>query len=407
MKCIARLTGTVKHYDWGGTRHIPTLLHRSNPSNIPFAEYWLGIHPLSDCRVEFPGEEPELLRDFINRNPQTTLGEKVYRQFGNLPYLLKTLDVKDMLSIQVHPSKAAAEKEFARENAAGIPADAPNRNYRDANHKPELVLALSGFWLLHGFKTATGIRETLQRVKELEGLLASFEKEGYAGLYKKVMEMPQGEVNRLLRPLLDRILPLYHDNKLEKISEDFWAARAALTYNRDHSIDRGIFSIYLFNLLHIQKGEAVFQDAGIPHAYLEGLNVEIMSNSDNVLRGGLTNKHVDVGELLKHVKFEATPYKILKGTREPHGELVYHTSAPDFELGCFELAAGQQNTFQSSTADILLLTEGEVEVSCDDQRLQLRAGEPAALVLPGAAIILRAIRKSLVFRATVPVHTRE
>jgi mannose-6-phosphate isomerase len=307
----------------------------------------------------------------------------------------------------VHPSKAAAEKEFARENAAGIPTDAPNRNYRDDNHKPELVLALSGFWLLHGFKSPANLKETLQQVKELQHLLPFFEEGSYAGLYKKVMEMPQGEVNRMLRPLLDRILPLYHEDKLEKSEEDFWAARAALIYSQDHSIDRGIFSIYLFNLLRIEKGEAVYQDAGIPHAYLEGQNVEIMSNSDNVLRGGLTNKHVDVGELLKHVKFEATPFDILSGEKKSNGEIVFHTTAPDFELGCFDMGAGQQNSFQSVTAEILLLTEGEVEISCAEERISLQPGQPAALVLPGNIVTLRAIQKALVFRATVPVHTRE
>lgn len=406
MTGIAKLTGTVKHYDWGGTAFIPSLLQVENPGHRPFAEYWLGVHPLADCMVEFENGEQVLLRDLIARDSTKILGKEVSKRFGNLPYLLKTLDVKDMLSIQVHPSRLAAEAEFARENAEGVPLDSPVRNYKDANHKPELLVALGEFWLLHGFKRKNVLEKTLAATIELKPLVPVFKTQGYAGLYKKVMEMPQGEVNRMLAPLLDRILPLYHDNKLGKSSEDFWAARAADNFSHDHSIDRGIFSIYLFNLLQLKKGEAVFQDAGVPHAYLEGQNVEIMANSDNVLRGGLTSKHVDVKELLKHVKFESTDYTILKGARKKE-EIIYPTTAPDFELSNFLLSAGDQARFVSHTAEILLLTEGEAEISSGPDKLILRPGAPAAIVFPGQQVALGTSGKASVFRATVPIHTRE
>ncbi|MEJ0103964.1 MAG: hypothetical protein WDO19_15980 [Bacteroidota bacterium] len=123
-------------------------------------------------------------------------------------------------------------------------------------------------------------------------------------MYKHVMEMPQDEVNEILQPLIDRIVPLYNEGRLTRYKEDFWAARAAVTFNQGDNIDRGIFSVYLFNLVNVKKGDAIFQDTGVPHAYLEGQNAEIMSNSDNVLRGGLTKKHIDVAELLRHVKCE-------------------------------------------------------------------------------------------------------
>ena len=401
MTGIARLNGTVKHYDWGGTSFIPSLLQVENPAHKPFAEYWLGDHPLADCTIEMENGEIILLKDLISKDVEKILGKAVYKKFGSLPYLLKALDVKDMLSIQVHPSKKAAEKEFDRENALGIPMDAPTRNYKDRNHKPELLVALGPFWLLHGFKPAEQLEKMLANTKELAGLLPVFRKLGYEGLYKKVMEMSQEEVNKTLSPLLDRVLPLYHDHKLQRNMEDFWAARAADTFSHDHAIDRGIFSIYFFNLLELKKGEAVFQDAGVPHAYLEGQNVEIMANSDNVLRGGLTSKHIDVNELLKHTKFEATRFRIIKGAKSGH-EKIYRTKAPDFELSCFDLKPADRGSFTSQAAEILLLTGGEVDVICGNDKLRLEAGTPSAFVFPNQQVELKALGNATVFRATVP-----
>jgi mannose-6-phosphate isomerase len=240
MHGIAWLKGTVKHYDWGGTNLIPSLLQLNNESNKPFAEYWMGVHPLADCSIEDPKGNKELLMNFINANKAVALGKAVNQQFGNLPYLLKLLDVKEMLSIQVHPSKASAEIEFTRENAAGIPVDSPQRNYKDSNHKPELMVALSDFWLLHGFKPAEELVYTLLNVVELRELLPVFNEAGYAGLYQHVMEMPQAEVNRILQPLLDNLSYIYKDGESDRMDEDFWVARAAKTFNKDGNIDRGI-----------------------------------------------------------------------------------------------------------------------------------------------------------------------
>ncbi len=406
MKGIARLTGTVKHYDWGGTQLIPFLLQEDNKEQKPFAEYWLGVHPLADGIVEDETGDRQILKDIINNNKEQALGEKVNKQFGDLPYLLKAMDVKDMLSIQVHPSKKAAEEEFAKENAAGIPLTAGNRNYKDANHKPELAMALSDFWLLHGFKPEAQLLKIFEQVKEISGLKALFQPGGYETLYSRVMTMPQEEVDKILHPLVSRIVPLYKEGKLDRSQEDFWAARAALTYSGNGHIDRGIFSVYLFNVLHLKKGQAIFQDAGIPHAYLEGPNVEIMANSDNVLRGGLTTKHIDSKELLKHVKFEATKYEILKG--EWHGlERIYLTKAPDFQLSSFELDPGEKAGFTAGTTEILLLTEGRVTVSDGSAKIELAPGKPSAVVFAGQKAELEAHTQSAVYRATVPVHTGE
>jgi mannose-6-phosphate isomerase len=403
---LARLKGTIKHYAWGGYSFIPDLLQVPNSAREPFAEYWLGVHPRSDCKIEMANGGEKLLSDRISDDHIASLGEYVNKRFGSMPYLLKALDVKDMLSIQVHPSKSGAEKEFARENAAGIPLDSPKRNYKDDNHKPELMVAMGDFWLLHGFKPEQELVYTLLNVTELRELLPVYNRSGYAGLYKYVMEMPQEKVNNILQPLIDNIVPIYKKGNDDKADEDFWAARAAVTFNRQPDIDRGIFSVYLFNLVHLKKGEAIFQDAGVPHAYLEGQNIEIMASSDNVLRGGLTSKHIDVSELLKHVKCEATHPDILNVKKEGD-EIIYETPAPDFELGCFNMEKGKEIIFVPSTAEILLLAEGSITADNGQEAVILKKGSPSAIAFPRETITLKAEENSLVFRASVPIHNGE
>ncbi|MBL7748384.1 MAG: class I mannose-6-phosphate isomerase, partial [Chitinophagaceae bacterium] len=250
MSGIYPLQGTVKHYDWGGYSFIPSLLQVSNAEHKPFAEYWLGTHPLGMGLVQ------------TGDGVVIPLAEMV----GQLPFLFKAQDVKEMLSVQVHPAKAAAEIEFARENEEGIPLDAPHRNYKDANHKPEMLVAQSDFWLLHGFKPTEELVYTLLNVVELRELLPIFNASGYEGLYKHIMEMPQEEVNRMLQPLVDNLATIYQDKAPDLSDEDYWAAKAAATFIKGGNIDRGIFSIYLLNIVHLKKGEGLFQSAGLPHA---------------------------------------------------------------------------------------------------------------------------------------------
>lgn len=390
MKGIYQLKGTVKYYDWGGNSFIPFLLQEANNENKPYAEYWMGTHPLGISSVK------------TNDGKSMPLTELS----GNLPYLFKAQEVKKMLSIQVHPSKEVAEKEFALENAAGIPLDAPYRNYKDDNHKPEMIVALGDFWLLHGFKPAEELTYTLLNVVELRELLPVFNQSGYAGLYKKVMEMPQEEVNRILQPLINNITSTYSHEEADKNDEDFWVARAAQTFTNKDNLDRGIFSIYFFNLVHLKRGEGIFQSAGVPHAYLEGHNIEIMANSDNVLRGGLTTKHIDVKELLKLVTCEATYPVIIKGEHISLYEKIYKTPAPDFQLSVFELGAGDAISFKPDSVEILLLTEGMAKLNDTDTTVSLQQGNPSAVIFPGQAVNLSAAAKSTVFRASAGFHNR-
>jgi mannose-6-phosphate isomerase len=396
---LFRLEGKVQHYAWGGYTYIPELLGIP-VGNTPSAEYWMGAHQ-SAPSVITTDSSTLTLDKLIQAQPAEILGEAVWQRFGQLPYLFKILDVKDMLSIQVHPSKTEAEKGFARENEAGIPLNAPDRNYKDANHKPEIMVALSDFWLLHGFLPENKLRQVLQTVPEFATLVSVFEQEGYKGLYKVVMEMPQEQVNTMLQPLAARVLPAYQANQLAKSDPAFWAGRAIANDPEGmNRLDRGIFSIYFFNIMNVQPGDAVFQDAGIPHAYLEGQNVELMANSDNVLRGGLTPKHIDVPELLKHTRFEAVHPVIIKGTAVHDGlEEVYHSPAPDFEASKIVLQKGQVYESAGHSAAIMIVMSGSANISGAGS-FDLHKGQ-CAFVANDAAYKISTDQEVVIFKAGV------
>jgi mannose-6-phosphate isomerase len=402
---VFKLQGKIQHYAWGGSSFLTELLHIANPGHRPFAEYWLGAHDNAPATLTMEEGAAIPLNEYIHAHPEASLGAYTAGRFGRLPYLLKILDVKDMLSIQVHPSKRNAELEYAAENNKGVAPGAPHRNYKDDNHKPELMLALSEFWLLHGFKPEEELVKTLGEVEELSFLLSAFDRHGYQELYRRVMEMPQQTVNKVLQPLLDRIVPAYKDGKLTKLEEHFWAARAALTYDEPGKIDRGIFSIYIFNLLNLHPGEAIFQDAGLPHAYLEGQNVEIMANSDNVLRGGLTPKHVDVPELLKHVRFEGTFPRIITADDVPGRIAVYHTPAPDFELSKLSLLQGESLLIRTHSAEIFIVLEGKIGIIEQGGSPFGRTRGEAFIAFHQAKFEIKAQDDAVVYRASVPAGT--
>ncbi len=398
MQQLAPLTGSIKHYDWGGISYIPSLLQIENPNMQPFAEYWMGVHPQADCKLKLDNGTEVFLRDYIAAAPEKTLGKKLFKRFGNMPYLLKVLDVKDMLSIQVHPSKEQAAIDFEAENQKGVPLNASNRNYKDTNHKPELMVAMSDFYLLHGFKPEDELLAVLDAVKELNIFKIAFKNKGYKRLYKRAMQMPQDEVNKRLQPLLNRIIPLYHSGKLPKHEAHFWAARAALTFDRPGVIDRGIFSIYFFNLLFLKKGQAVFQDAGVPHAYLEGQNVEIMASSDNVLRGGLTAKHIDTAELLKHTRCQATHPKIMNPSKSSSHQ-VYKTPVRDFLLTSYLIKKDESIRLDIATTELFLLMEGKATLRYKKTKVALERPAIAAAAFAGAVVTIKAKKDAWLFRA--------
>jgi len=395
-KNIFRIEGVIQHYDWGGKSFIPNLISEKNPTNITYAEYWLGAHLKAPSLVKVQQKKIPLdvfLNEYLSKDSEP--------HFGTLPYLFKVLDVHKMLSIQVHPTKEAAKKGYELENIKGIPLTANHRNYKDQNHKPEIMVALSDFWLLHGFLERSKLIKNLQETKELYFLLKTFLSEGYLGLYKKVMEFSQEEVNNILRPLMDRIYPKFTANEIEKSAPAYWAAKS-LADKDVQNLDKGIFSIFFFNILKLSKGEAIFQDAGLPHAYLEGKNMELMANSYNVLRGGLTSKHIDVEELIRNTKFEETIPAILHGNQnKSNGEVVYKTTTKDFEMSKIELNSSTSHRSVSNSIEILIAMKGSATVIENKNAFFLEKGQ-SIVIKPNTAYKIQTNSEAEIYKAGVP-----
>jgi len=370
------LRGAVQHYDWGGYDFIPNLLGVANPRREPFAELWIGAHPKApSTAILAEGERPlnELLAE-------------------PLPYLFKVLDARRMLSIQAHPTKRQAEQGFARENAAGIPLNAPQRNYKDPNHKPEVHVALTEFWMLHGFRTHDGLAAQFRRYPELSALGAPGD---LRALYTAAMTLPQPRVDAILNPLLARL----ETENPPKSSPAYWALRAARDFPRPGGgRDRGIFSCFLLNLVRLNPGEGTYQPAGVLHAYLEGVNVELMANSDNVLRGGLTPKHVDVDELLRTLTFEGGTPRILAGEAVSPAERVYRTPAEEFELSRIALHPATPYEAAARGPEAFLVLDGAATLN----GLRLRRGS-IAFAQAGAAYRIEAEAPAVLYKAALPV----
>lgn len=407
---IFRLHPAVQHYDWGGFHFIPALLGQPNAGRKPYAEMWLGAHPKAPAAVETPAG-PVALNDWISRAPERWLGPACLARFGpSLPYLLKVLDARQMLSIQVHPTREQARQGFERENLAGIPIHAPHRNYKDRNHKPEVHAALTEFWMLHGFRPLEEIAEVLRQTPEFHGLMPAFDARLAAAagqsarsrlmkdLYSHVMHLPQARVDEILDAL---ILRLEAGPAPGKDTAAFWALRAARAFPLPGGRrDRGIFSIYFMNLVRLQPGQGAFQPAGALHAYLEGVTVELMADSDNVLRGGLTAKHVDVEELLRVVGFETGPCRLLEpdGGEEP--VWPYRTPAGEFELARIRLLPGRRVPGRCQGPQILLVLEGAAVIESGRQRLELARGQ-SVFAAHGAGYELRGAPAAEIYRAQV------
>jgi mannose-6-phosphate isomerase len=408
---IIRLKGRVQHYDWGGYDYIAELIREKNSDHKPYAELWMGAHPQYPSLADVSGFEVHL-DALIAANPLLILGSKVAAMFdGKLPFLFKILDVRKMLSIQVHPSLDQARQGFERENQQGIRPDATERNYKDPFHKPELHIALTDFWMLHGFRPWSEILDILRSVPAFQPLSTWITATPAAGknsseslrkLYAHIMEMPQRNVDAMLSVLLDKLEPLDKAGQLIKSSPHYWARRAREQHPlADGHLDRGIFSIYLMNLINIPAGRGTFQPAQKPHAYLEGVTVELMANSDNVLRGGLTPKHVDVAELLKTLSFESGAPKLIKGHKGNALERFYHTDFDGFQLSRIDLVANDEfKPRMHHGPEIVIMLEGESWAHSRGLSLAMERGQ-IIFIPANIPYLLRTSRHAVLFRATV------
>ncbi|MBN2191609.1 MAG: mannose-6-phosphate isomerase, class I [Polyangiaceae bacterium] len=394
-----RLENPIKDYAWGSRTAIAELTGRAAPAPRPEAELWMGAHPSTPSRIDVRGGQ-EPLDVFIARDPSSAVGARVIERYGpRLPFLLKVLAAAAPLSLQAHPSTAQAAAGFAAENALGIPLDAPCRNYRDPSHKPELIAALGPFRALCGFRsvevTARLLRELA--VTELAGVeRALANSPGSAGLRAAFEELL--DLDPSSRAALVTATTAACGKVLERGGPFAPECAMAVALAARYPGDVGVVSALLLNLVVLRPDEAIYLPAGNLHAYLEGVGVEIMASSDNVLRGGLTPKHVDVPELCRVLDFNPIePTPILPVTEGP--ELVYPTPAAEFRLSRIDVT-GRGCSLTTTGPEILLTTSGTVVARNSRAAVELPRG--AAAFVPAETGGYSLAGSGSLFRATVP-----
>lgn len=377
MNGIFPLTGSMQYYVWGGKDYIPQLLNQAKQENQFYAEYWLGSHNSAPSKIRVKNQELSLI-DFIQANP-AVLGSQSRTKFGDeLPYLLKILDVKLPLSIQLHPTKKQAEIGFAAENAKGVALTDPKRTYKDNNHKPEMMIALSEFWLLHGFQTKEKIRQTLKTRPSLTALLDKLDSQDLHRFYAEIMQAEQTQLAQWLIPIIEGNQTAYHNGELSLDNPDYWVLYSMETMGISaEKLDAGLICFYLFNIVKINQGEGIFQDAGIPHAYLRGQNIELMACSDNVIRGGLTPKHVDIPALLEVIDCREVIPQIIPVAPQTTGSFTYQTPAKDFALTQIRYDEQGQIQDKAETASILFVMAGRIILHSAENVIPLTQGQSA------------------------------
>ena len=394
---IYRLNNSIQEYAWGSITDIPKLLGIGNPNRTPVAELWMGAHPKAPSLV-IKDDGLQKLSDLIDMYPESILGAETVEHFGPaLPFLFKVLASEKALALQVHPNKEQAEKGFERENVRGIGLNAPHRNYLDRNHKPEMICALEPFWCLAGFRRIDRI------VDELESLrLTTIEKE--IDLFTRSQSTPE------LKLLFDSIMLMVDERKRLFVKEVVERAADSnadrykwiVELNHQYPGDIGVVAPLFLNLFHLRAGQAVYLGAGLVHAYLRGFGIELMSNSDNVLRGGLSVRHIDIPEFVKILQYNEssvdpiTPIEVEKGTD------VYMTPTSDFCLSRIRLKKGLHYvSSQRRAVEILICIDGAAVLHYGDLPDEIVIHKGDSFLIPATAPAYELEGEGMLFKASV------
>ena len=382
MMPIYKLRNVIQPYAWGSRTALAELLGQPVPSQAPQAELWMGAHPKAPSRIWHAGDWQNL--DQMSRQyPDFFLGETVARRFANrFPFLFKVLAVEQPLSIQAHPNAQQARSGFERENRLGIALSAPHRNYKDDQHKPECVCALSAFSALCGFRSASDILAKLRLVwpedfPEPLSLLMDFpEPAAIRAFFHRLMTQPESSVRALVAQVVA---------KAEAFSTSDPVFDWMVRLNDFYPGDVGVLSPAILNFITLQSGEALYLPSGQLHAYLSGVAVEVMANSDNVLRGGLTAKHVDVCELFEVLDFAPRPVNVLCPVVMEEGWRQYEVNAAEFALSRVVLKPGRPCHAAADRLgpQIILCTHGKAEIlwTGADSPMTIAQGE-SVLITP-------------------------
>ncbi|MBY7845264.1 mannose-6-phosphate isomerase, class I [Vibrio fluvialis] len=371
-KCFFKMDNKIQNYDWGSRTAIHDLFGFANEAQQPQAEVWMGTHP-NGCSIVKQGSTNVSLSELIEQDPPAFLSQSTSKAFGDLPFLFKILAADKALSIQVHPNKQDAELGYAKEQELGVPLSAFNRNYKDANHKPELVYALTEYQAMNGFRPFDEIitEFRLCDIPEVNGYLDQFERnpnqDGLCHFFVEILSMK--EASKL--NAVDHLLSYAAMNQARPVYA------LILDLAEQYPNDVGLFAPLLLNVITLKPGEAMFLCARTPHAYIKGTGLEIMANSDNVLRAGLTPKHMDVEELVKCTDFIPKPINTLLTQAEINGsEHHFPVSVQDFKFSIFQ--APKEQRVEMTSAEILMPIDADVALLAQSgETLVLGKGQSA------------------------------
>jgi mannose-6-phosphate isomerase len=356
-----RLFNKIQNYEWGTKNEnafIPQFLNLKIQRDIPYAELWIGVHPKAPSEVEYYGERISL-NNLIKEFPEECLGNYVSNKFSNqFPFLLKILSAEKALSIQTHPNKRQAEKLHRKDP----------ENYPDDNHKPEIAIAIDSLIAIAGFRPVNEI------IKNLNGLVELKEFAGKETIKKILNSKNEKETKKYITELFGSIMKKAGEKEslskcINKI-QDRLQGKKSLSAEEEQFLkqfklfdaDIGLLSFFFFNIVHLKTGQAIFTDAGVPHAYMKGNIIECMANSDNVVRAGLTNKFKDVKTLLEIIKYEFKNSKIINAERK-EDEITYKTEAEEFEVSAYKKKIGfSRKIINDDKPSVYLIIQGNLDV---------------------------------------------
>lgn len=405
------LRGAIRTYAWGSRTAIAEFTGRQSPTAHPEAELWLGAHPGDPAHCQTDAGAVSLL-EVITADPEGQLGGATRDRFGDaLPFLAKVLAADEPLSLQAHPSAQQAVQGFELEDHLGIPVTAPTRNYRDRSHKPEIIVALGPFDALAGFRPAARTAEFMRAlaVSDLDPFIMLLkdqsDADGLRALFTTWITFPQPDLDVLVPAVLDGAINYIRSGQTTFQAE----AKTVLELGERYPGDAGVLAAMLLNRITLAAGEAIYLPAGNLHAYLHGVGFEVMANSDNVLRGGLTPKHVDVPELLRVLDFTPTDdAPILPRVTRDGMELVYDTPAPEFAVSVLQVTGDAVGHEIDAPAEhdgpqILLAIEGSAQVHTKADVVTLHRGDSAWVAADDGPVRLRASEPARLFRVTVGI----
>lgn len=401
MDGIQVLRNSIQNYAWGSKSFIPELTGEFAPENVPQAELWMGAHPKAPSLVWHNGEWAPLPR-LIREDPEGILGKSTAKKFSNsLPFLFKVLAAEKPLSIQAHPNRDQARHGFSRENSQGIPLNAPHRNYKDDNHKPEIICALTPFWALIGFR-------------EMEKIVALANRLRTSSFRDRVMDS-RGQTNHeSLRRLFTGLVTMDRDDQRRMVAEvvesceEYAGADKAFDWtvelNRVYPGDTGVLSPLIMEIVRLEPGEALYISSGQLHSYLEGAGIELMANSDNVLRGGLTPKNIDISELLEILDFSANDRRLLNPEVGVNNEKLYRSPAEEFVLSAISLDEGAVFVSPNErSVEIMICTEGKARINDSDRREDLSLSKGTSIIIPASTGSYKIEGKCALYKAAVPI----